>query len=81
MKWTAYGDAKETIDGYKYNFYEDKKGEFYLVIWRKPHYRRTVYLGQHLPSDILQKIYNEEIPKKIAVLIAEDTKKFLKKWI
>ena len=81
MKWTAYGEPKETVDGYKFNFYEDKKGKFYLVIWRKPHYRRTVCLGRHLPSNILQKIQNEEIPEKIAQLIAEDAKKFLNKWI
>ena len=81
MKWIVYGEPKETIEDYKFNFYENKNGEFFLVIWRKPHFRRTVHLGHHLQSNILEKIMNEDIPPKIAALIAKESIKYLKKWI
>jgi hypothetical protein len=81
MRWLAFGKPKESIDGYKFNFYENMIGEFFLVVWRKPRFRRVVFLGRHIRLDTLDKIVDVGLPRDVALLINKDTQRFLGKWV
>ena len=81
MKWIAYGVPKDASEGYKFNFYEDKKGDFFLVVWRKPHFRRTIKLGKTLPLDLRQMLVYAHVPLDIATFIEIRTRDVLKKWM
>ena len=81
MRWLAFGRPKRVSDGYRFNFYENREGEFFLVIWRKPRFRRVVFLGRNIRYDILDKLVNVGLPRDVALLINNDTQRFLGKWM
>ncbi|GEM_PF-5044449 len=81
MRWLTFGKPKKCSDGYKFNFYENVKGEFFLVVWRKPRFRRVVSLGQHIRGDIIDKLVDADLPQDIAVVLNKETQMFLAQWL
>ena len=81
MRMLAFGKPKECSDGYKFNFYENHDGEFFLVVWRKPRFRRVVPLGRHISLDMGDKLMDAGLPRDIAVIISQETQIFLAQWL
>ncbi len=81
MRWLAFGKPKKCSDGYIFNFYENGEGEFFLVVWRKPRFRRVVPLGRHIRGDIIDKLVDAGLPRDIAVDISKETHVFLAQWL
>jgi hypothetical protein len=81
MRWLAFGKPKQCSDGYKFNFYENDEGDFFLVVWRKPRFRRVVPLGRHISLGIVDKLVKAGLPRDIAALIDQETQFFLAQWL
>lgn len=81
MRWLAFGKPKKSSDGYTFNFYENGRGEFFLVVWRKPRFRRVIFLGRHLRGDIIDNLVDVGLPRDIARGINRDTHLLLSKWL
>jgi len=81
MRWLAFGKPKKCSDDYKFNFYENGEGEFFLVVWRKPRFRRSVPLGRHIRLDMVDKLVDADVPRDIAVVISQETQMFLAQWL
>jgi hypothetical protein len=71
MRWLAFGKPKKCGDGYIFNFYENGEGEFFLVVWRKPRFRRIILLGRYIRDDIIDKLVDAGLPRDIAVGISK----------
>ena len=81
MRWLAFGKPKKCSDDYTFNFYENGEGEFFLVVWRKPRFRRSVPLGRHIRLDMVDKLVDADVPRDIAVVISQETQMFLAHWL
>jgi len=81
MRWLAFGKPKKCSDGYKFNFYENGEGEFFLVVWRKPRFRQIVPFGRHIRLDMVDKLVDADIPRDIAIAISQETQMFLAQWL
>ena len=81
MRWLAFGKPKKSGDDYTFNFYENGRGEFFLVVWRKPRFRRSVPLGRHIRGDIIDKLMDAGLPRDTASNINRETQMFLAHWL